>query len=415
MLAIKSNLMADVAARHLGQSYSSLAKSVERLSSGLRINSAKDDAAGMAVRELLRANIATLQQGARNANDAISMLQTAEGAVGTIDNIMVRMKELAEQAATGSYSSDQRTLMNQEFEQLAKEISRIAETTDFNGIKLLNSTNQYEIHLGSTDASGPNKINVQGAMMDAGTLQLSGKKELAVYNIGQGSPSGDFLTVTGNGTLTFTFGLDTKDDGSTAVGAISVALTTTGGLGTGTDKYTMEQVADLINAASGAITGTSGYNAANINYDSATGLYNLKVSSYQNGNMTDLVIAGTGTITEGIQTEANWTTTAGSATGQSVATQSGAITALSILDGAIATKDAFRAKLGYLMNRLEAASQVVGIQAENLTTAESRISDVDVATEMAAMTRNQVLAQAGVAMLAQANSVPQMALQLLKG
>jgi len=415
MLAIKSNLMADVAARHLGTSYASLAKSVERLSSGLRINSAKDDAAGLAVRELIRADIATLRQGARNADDAISMLQTAEGATGMIDDNLVRMKELAEQAATGSYSSDQRTLMNQEFQQLAKEISRIAETTDFNGIKLLSTTNQYEIHVGSTDTSGPNKINVQGSLMDAGTLQLSGKRESAVYNTTVGTTSADLFTVTGDGTLTFTFGLDTKDDGTTPVGAVTVNVTTAGGAGSGVSKYTLGQVVDLVNAASRGIAGTSGYNAASINYDAGAGVYSLKVSSYQNGNMTDLVIAGTATITEGIQTEANWTTTSGSSTGQSIATQNGAITALGIVGQAIVTKDTFRARLGHLMNRLEAASSVVTIQAENLQTAESRISDVDVAKEMAAMTRNQVLAQAGVAMLTQANTMPQMALQLLKG
>jgi flagellin len=121
MLAIKNNLMAESAARHLGRSYSALAKSVERLSSGLRINSAKDDAAGLAVRELMRADIAVLKQGTRNANDAISMLQTMEGAMASIDSILVRMKELAEQAATGSYSEQQRRIMNNEFQQMMAE------------------------------------------------------------------------------------------------------------------------------------------------------------------------------------------------------------------------------------------------------------------------------------------------------
>ena len=139
MLAIKSNAMADTAARHLGASYDALAQSVARLSSGLRITGAKDDAAGLAVRELIRADVATLRQGQRNAADGISMLQVAEGALGAVDAILIRMKELAEQASTGSYSADQRTLMNQEFSELAKEISRISETTDFNGIKLLAS------------------------------------------------------------------------------------------------------------------------------------------------------------------------------------------------------------------------------------------------------------------------------------
>jgi flagellin len=121
MLAIKNNIMAENAARHLGQSYDALATSVERLSSGLRINSAKDDAAGLAVRELMRADIAVLRQGARNAQDGISMLQTAEGAMQTVDDLLVRMKQLAEQAATGTYSSAQRTIMDNEFDEMAQQ------------------------------------------------------------------------------------------------------------------------------------------------------------------------------------------------------------------------------------------------------------------------------------------------------
>src|SRR4030042_3124267 len=125
MLAIKNNLMAANAARHLGMSYDALAQSVERLASGLRINSAKDDAAGLAVRELMRADIVVIKQGARNAQDAISMLQTMEGAMATIDAALIRMKELAEQAATGSYSETQRTIMDNEFQQMMAEIDRI--------------------------------------------------------------------------------------------------------------------------------------------------------------------------------------------------------------------------------------------------------------------------------------------------
>src|SRR4030042_5914854 len=139
MLAIKNNLMSVNAARHLSQSYDALAKSGERLSSGLRINTAKDDAAGLAVRELMRADIAVLQQGARNAQDGISLLQTAEGGMQNIDNLLVRMKQLAEQASTGTYSSAQRSIMDSEFTELSAEITRIAGSAEFNGTSLLNS------------------------------------------------------------------------------------------------------------------------------------------------------------------------------------------------------------------------------------------------------------------------------------
>jgi len=269
MLAIKNNIMAANAARHLGVSYDALAKSVERLSSGLRINSAKDDAAGLAVRELMRADIAVMQQGGRNAQDGISMLQTMEGAMATIDSALIRMKQLAEQAATGSYSSTQRSIMDSEFDEMANEIDRIATATEFNGIKMLDNSATVSIHFGDTN----DKIDVVGSTM------------------------------------------------------------TKAGLG--------------ITAAS-------------------------------------------------------------------ITTAASARAALATLDTAIGTKDEARAAFGYKMNRLESTIQVLNNQAENLQAAESRISDVDVATEMATMTRTQVLAQAGVAMLAQANLMPQMALALLR-
>jgi len=271
MLAIKNNLMAVNAARHLGNSYDALAKSVERLSSGLRINSSRDDAAGMAVRELMRADIAVIKQGTRNAEDGISMLQTMEGALSTIDDILIRMQALAEQAATGSYSSAQRYIMHQEFDQLRQEVDRIAQGTKFNGIKMLDNSNTISIQFGELTSD---KIDITGSIMTSAStgLKLTG---LAI------------------------------DDPASA----KAALTT--------------------------------------------------------------------------------------------------------LDSAIGSKDTARAKFGYKMNRLENTINVLRIQAENLMAAESRVSDVDVATEMAEITRNQVLAQAGISMLAQANMMPQMALKLL--
>jgi len=269
MLVIKNNIMASNAARHLGQSYGALAKSVERLSSGLRINSAKDDAAGLAVRELMRADIAVLKQGTRNANDGISMLQTMEGAMAVIDSALIRMKELAEQAATGSYSAEQRRIMNNEFRQMAAEIDRIAGSTQFNSVNLLNS------------AGGSATIH---------------------FGVGQS------ITVS------------SVDVRASALGVAS----------------------------------------------------------------------------------------------SSIATTAAAASALSAVTTAIERKDSARAMFGYMMNRLESTTEVLGIQTENMMASESRISDVDVATEMAALTRNQVLAQAGVAMLSQANTMPQMALSLLR-
>ena len=148
-LIINHNLMAMNAARNLGISYNNLTTSVRRLSSGLRVGQASDDAAGLAIRELMRADIASLNQGVRNANDAISMIQTADGALGVIDEKLIRMKELSEQAATGTYNSDQRLMIESEYQAMASEITRIASATDFNGIYLLNGNLSGSTHVGS--------------------------------------------------------------------------------------------------------------------------------------------------------------------------------------------------------------------------------------------------------------------------
>ena len=154
---INNNANATKVANTLTSHYSNLATSTQRLSSGLRINSAADDAAGLAIRELMRSDITAMQQGIRNANDAISLLQTADGALGVIDEKLIRMKDLAEQAATGTYDSVQRMMIDSEYQQMASEITRIANATDFNGIHLLNGNLSAENHHGNSldDASHP--------------------------------------------------------------------------------------------------------------------------------------------------------------------------------------------------------------------------------------------------------------------
>jgi flagellin len=161
-LVINHNLMAMNATRNLNTSFSNLAVSVRRLSSGLRVGSAADDAAGLAIRELMRADIASYNQGVRNAMDAISLIQTADGALQTIDEKLIRLKELAQQAATGTYGSDQRLIIESEYQAMASEITRIANATDFNGVYLLNGALAGETsqHDGSgMIATGPMKVH----------------------------------------------------------------------------------------------------------------------------------------------------------------------------------------------------------------------------------------------------------------
>jgi len=410
MLMIADNLLAANAARHLGQSYNSLAQSTARLSSGLRINSAKDDAAGMAVSELLKADVATLDQGSRNSNDAVSMLQTAEGAMGVDDQILVRMKELAEQASTASYSSAQRKIMNNEYVQLGNEIDRIAASTSFNGIQLLNSSATYKINVGSTDT-----INLTAQKMTQSKLGVEvglGRQESQDNTRGVANASDTYVNAaevnnTTKRYVTFKFGAS-----AWASADVAVDLSAYAGVG-----ISLNNLVDKINAAwttkfaGTARAGTVAY----ATFDSNTQQYRLQLVNPQAG-VAAFHASGTNTI--GIVSANSKFTEAvsGSAgTALTLNTTSGAVQALAALTSAIKAKDAYRAELGYMMNRLDDASQVISIQSENLKAACSSITDVDVATEMANMTRNQVLAQAGVAMLSQANTIPQMALQLLKG
>ncbi|MBN1942932.1 MAG: hypothetical protein JW849_06525 [Phycisphaerae bacterium] len=398
MLAIRNNLMSMNAARNLGKSYDNLSTSVERLSSGLRINSSKDDAAGLAVRELIRADVAALNQGVRNANDGVSMLQAAEGALGEIDSILIRMKELVEQANTGTYSVKQIAIMQSEYNELCTEVTRITTSTDFNGNKLLDNTGTVTISLGQGNSTGT--VAVQGQNMGAAALNIGATKAVAT------GPS-----VADTGTTTYITGAGAAETLTINIGTDPLTIDAAAAL-------TLQDVVDALNVQSDIAH--AGWECASIRGDALNG-YQLQITGYTAGaaaNFTATPSAGT----------VVWGTVYGGGAGNTVATAdfyavNGAgterlvtqSTTADALQTAIETKDSFRASLGYKMNRLEAAAAVLAVQAENLSAAESRISDVDVATEMSELTRSQVLAQAGISMLAQANSMPQMALQLLQG
>jgi len=393
MLSIKTNMMAENAARYLGETYSQLSNSVQKLASGLRINSSKDDAAGLAVRELLRADVAVIRQGSRNAQDAISMLQAAEGAMSVIDDLLIRMKQLAEQAATDTYSPTQRGIMNAEFTQLATEITRVAESTTFNSNALLNSTSTFTFHVGSSTTIDltAQPMTRTGLSLDSGAAE----KATATLNTTVASVIDTNFVTGDDGTFSVTFA------GQEAI-EITVAAAT---------AYSMSDIATMINEAS--LATAEAYNAAEITYNATTGKYSLVVSAKTAGAKASVTIGGT-TTAAALASSAVTTDVGADATTVAIDTKANALNALSTVGSAIDTKDGYRAKLGYMMNRLQASVAVLDIQAENLMSAESRISDVDVASEMAQMTRLNVLAQAGISMLAQANTMPQMALQLLR-
>ncbi len=293
MLDIKNNMMAENAARHLGQSYDALSQSVERLSSGLRINSAADDAAGMAVSEMCRSTVAQPNKARVTRKDAISMLQTAEGALGSDDDILVRMNELAEQASTGSYSSAQRTIMNNEFQQLAQEITRVGDSTEFNGISMLNNTNTVSFNVGSADTIDVTAQDMTAAGMNLGS---TGSADAITFGTGTANPNltGFVTGKAGGGAINIQFGAENAIDVTFAAG----------------QTYSLAQTVQLINTASQA---ASGYNAASEVYDAGTNQYSLKVSAQTNGaNAASL----TGTTQTGMTTLAtNWTEAVG-ASGQ---------------------------------------------------------------------------------------------------
>jgi len=446
MLAIKNNIMAANAARHLGSAYDNLAKSVERLASGLRINSAKDDAAGLAVRELIRADVAVLQQGARNAQDGISMVQTMEGAMAVMDENLIRMKELAEQAATGSYSAAQRVIMDAEFAEMANEIERIAGATAFNDIRMLNAapsaTNGISIHVGTTATIDIDKVDMTKSGLNIETGDGGWQVDSSTaYGVDSGSDT--WLTVnqtvsTGaSTTLTLTISFEDNDTAANDELDIEVALTVSTSVAT---TFSLASIVSQINTASNALGWDSSgndlrYSAAEAHLDTTSSKYVLRLDSREStSDAYSMSISGvyveagvaTGSISGGFNisaaeaTEATVSITtddmgAGvTKAGLNILTVAAATTALATITNAISTKDTARAAFGYKMNRLESTITILNIQAENLMVAESRISDVDVATEMATLTRTQVLSQAGISMLAQANSMPQMALTLLR-
>jgi len=275
-LTVNTNIASLNAQRNLTTTQTQLNKSLQRLSSGLRINSAADDAAGLSISEGMRSQIRSMNQAVRNANDGVSLVQTAEGALNEVSNILVRMRELATQSATGTVSSEQRAYIDNEFTQLKNEIDRISSATQFNGTNLL--------------------ANASGATVS--------------FQVGAGATANDVISVT-----------------------ISASSASSIGVGTA------------------SVSGATGASAT---------------------------------------------------------------AALTAIDSAITSVSNIRGTLGAIQNRLQSTINNLQVSVENLSAAESRIRDVDVASETAAMTRAQILTQAGTSILAQANQTPQSALSLLR-
>jgi flagellin len=382
---INTNIASLNAQRNLNKSQDSLNTSLQRLSSGLRINSARDDAAGLAISNRFTAQINGMDQAARNANDGISLAQTAEGALGEITNNLQRIRQLAVQSRNATNSASDRAALDTEAQQLKAEIDRVASTTTFNGVKLLdgsfsNQSFQVGANVGETITVG-NFVNAQSA------------------NLGSSSVA----QVTGAAASTF---------GAIAAGDLTINGISVGAIGADT------------NAANRA----SSIAAAVNSYSSQTGVYATVLSSAptqvvltNSGSVPatpNVVVGLAGTATTASTGLTAATTTAAASTGfaaLSLTSVAGADTAMTQMDAALSAVNTARANLGAIQNRFSSTVANLQTASENLSASRSRIQDADFAAETANLTRAEILQQAGTAMLAQANSLPQNVLTLLKG
>lgn len=374
-ILINTNILSLTAQRNVASNEASLGTAIERLSTGLRINSAKDDAAGLAISERFTSQIRGQTIAERNANDAISFSQVAEGALGVISNALQRIRELSVQSLNDSNTAENRASINQEVQQLVEEVARVADGTTFNGRSILDGS------IGT--------LNFQVGAERGQTLGISGVDATATelkntFRVLEGSAAP--ANISSLGTLTLTGGAD----GSEAV-AIDLGA-----------AETVEDVVQSINAKM-SDTGIQ----ASINGGGALVLADASGKPFtvtgDGTTLDDLKLSG---VTQSDEDR--------SVADISVTTRDGANSALAVLDTAIDQVTSMRANLGAIQNRLENVIEVLSTSRENLSEARSRIRDADYAAETANLTRAQILQQAGLSSLAQANAAPQSVLSLLQ-
>lgn len=359
---INTNYLSLVAQNNLNKSQSALGSAIERLSSGLRINSAKDDAAGQAIANRFTANVKGLSQAARNANDGISLAQTTEGALNEINNNLQRIRELTVQAANGTNSTSDLASIQAEITQRLDEITRVSDQTQFNGVKVLASDQTMTIQVGANDGE---TIDISLKQINATTLGLNtlnvgggvDSSALTAFNTAAGA-TGSIAGVTAAANVTFA--------GNTTAGG-SAAVTT----------------GELFQDAEG------NWYVQGVDADGATAYFAATVS----------VTGSSATVTVG--TEA-------------LSTAPATANPLAAIDAALKQVDSLRSDLGAIQNRFESTIANLNNTVNNLSAARSRIEDADYATEVSNMTKNQILQQAGTSVLAQANQVPQTVLSLLR-
>ncbi|HEY7641661.1 MAG TPA: flagellin [Steroidobacteraceae bacterium] len=383
---INTNVMSLNAQRNLSTSGGALATALQRLSSGLRINSAKDDAAGLAIAERFTTQIRGLNQAARNANDGISLAQTGEGALAEITNNLQRIRELAVQAANSTNSASDREALNQEVEQRLAEIERVASQTSFNGQKILDGS--FGTAAFQVGANAGQTISIG--------LNTSMKKD-AIGQVAVSTSTVDVTDIDGDGdhadAWTADAPLSIADDDFTIAVGDGDAVQLTG-------DYDTAQ--DLVDAINSKVEGASAWVDAD-NHVVLASSEDLTVV-LANGAATNLA----GLADTAVADDTDFLTKV------SVETAGDANQTIVRVDAALTSVSSLRSTLGAIQNRFESTITNLTTAAENLTASRSRIQDADFAQETAALTRAQILQQAGTAILAQANAVPQNVLSLLR-
>jgi flagellin len=422
-MSINTNVVSINAQRNLGLTGSSLATSMQRLSSGLRVNSAKDDAAGLAIAERMNAQAKGLAVAARNANDGISLAQTAEGALGKVGDMLQRMRELAAQSANATNSDSDRKALQAEASQLSAEIDRVAKTTSFNGKKLLdgsfagavfqvgaNSGDNITVGgLGNTTAGGLANVTYAQKTLDAAALKLEAadKASYEAYPATATGATATFTIQVGSGTVIDLGGLDKASSNEERMGQVVAAINAkTADTGVtaflekdSAGKYQLSVMSEKLTAAgvpeTVAIKGLEEVTVGKKDSDGSASTELLAADALA-------VAAGDlGKNGKGIDTI-------------DVSTQSAAWVSLKKIDDAMDEVNAVRGQLGALQTRFEKTVENIDIMSENVTAARGRIVDADFAKETANLSRAQILQQAGTAMVAQANQLPQSVLSLLR-
>jgi len=377
MATINTNMAANVASNAMTRNERSMGATMERLSTGLRINSAKDDAAGLAITSKMTSQINGLNQAVRNANDAISMIQVAEGAMKEVTNMFQRMRELAVQAISDSNTSADRTALNNEYKQLSAEVQRIAENTQWNGTNILDggrTSTTFQIGANASQTIAVNfgdlgTNNATGALSNNGTATVT-------LTLSEALNSGDVISykVTDDTTGVSNYATISATPLTADVSSVTEAETTSAGA-----------------AASTQETGTIAYTHSSTSMTIAATDNTITVSDVVISRGTHAPVAAT-----------------------DITSSAFAATALGVLDTAIEGVNSTRAGLGASMSRLEFASDNLQNVAQNSSAARSRVLDADYASETTELARTQIIQQAATAMLSQANQSQQAVLALLK-